>query len=995
MSYVYKDRANLIRYELEQLEESINRQALLPKQLIEKIPFLEDDHLELMNLKQQLKDKIQQFKKENRIEDINAKRAKKEKQRIKEILTVWERIYNTCQNTQISSIFQDCNFLLSLKNDEKNIPDFEKMECQLMMLSCNPLLKEDQKKEIPKMQEEISSSLQQLKLISNKLRLLLVNLSTFLDLHEKNDHEQITNFFLGLEKDIQKLFCIKSLSLFDKDKLFHPSMINAQFLERFSLQQRKQVLICMIDEVRQALSNLEHNKLQKQEESLVETTDSIESVPYSLNDLPKDIIIDIINRTDNIESISQVNKQLAQIAMKWFEMANLEIQKLYPELKVIIEKRRLNNTPEKKIFMILVNRLHDANLKLDVGNIGSLDAVLATSREPRFLIDRTKEKLRWNKDEKNRLNQESADFLAARISKQTPSVFLTNFSESNMNLQFYDIFSNIISNKNVLQLPQKFLFSVIRNPNWMLVKEILNNGITCWTLSKLSLSELDVLLEDDSKKSREEKITFLETFQECLQLQQSKEENEINQFIIDILELEDYITVPQFLALDIEKMEVLANHKTKSFLFQLYKKYKIPFDQIAQLEKNQIDSMVKYDFDLFDLGMTIEDCKPLVDYQYGRLILNKNAIKTVLGSKIEFAEFTRLNKKNFYDLIQNGPRFLELGITPDEFFQLTNKKRSILIKYMKSVKNILKSDIDIRTLLRQKENVFKKVLKAFKKTPEDILYWAGVLLLKSNNKKRITTYLNRLNWTNFISPQQFRQLNIYQLKILMEGGEKLFTLGMTFEQFISLDNKKSSILIKYMKSIEKIKEWDISFITLLKHDFYILKESLKAIKNHENILKRSTINLNFWKGILLQKSDEHQKIKDYIDLMGWTDFVSIVQFKTLNVSLIRLLATENLKIPLLKLCNKHRLKLEDIIQLQEDRFWNLIHYGEELFDLGMTFPMFSRLNTQKLSILIKYRESLKQMINVLKFDFLYLSQLDDVSLETLLKPLNKLKFQPV
>lgn len=540
-------------------------------------------------------------------------------------------------------------------------------------------------------------------------------------------------------------------------------------------------------------------------------------------------------------------------------------------------------------------------------------------------------------------------------------LFQTSFKRLHMimkNLTMQSIIDEDLSFQNLFQLSDKLLYYLSDHLEYIKqFKNILGKGLTSATLSNLSTKQFKKSLKITEKKHLKF-LQFLQTYQRGLQLQNSSNVIEIENFIYE-LGLKDYITSRQFVTLDARKMKKLIQLESKTILLKLNNKHKIQFDQILQLSKQQFKALLKNGYKLFELEITME----------------------------QFAQF------NVNDCVA-------------------------MIKDIENVKKILRWGIDFETLLRVDK--LKDIIKVLH-LPELAHFWRGVLLQKTHDDKLIQEYIRQMGLKDHVTVAQFLTyeksiiktlsqlqserldackkhnipfekavlLNEIQFEYLIKYYTKLLKLGMTIEEYAQQDFDKCSIMIKYMERLEKFIDWQIDIHTLLQQDEKTLKSALKALKDPRHLAKniyqafKTQPKLIFWVGVLLQKSKDETLFQDYLDYIGLKDFASPIQFQALNIGQLSVITNRKLLQTLLDICTEHKIEFDQIALLQKKQMEELICEGHKLLDLGITIEEFSQLSDLQRSIMIEYPESLKKILERVNFQIL-LKQ-DIGMLKTMLK----------
>lgn len=76
-------------------------------------------------------------------------------------------------------------------------------------------------------------------------------------------------------------------------------------------------------------------------------------------DSPMDLNLKLYVVGNNIGAVNLTDKKSAQLVQEWFLQANQEICRAQPSLRGIFRGSVMLDYPQKKIFMRLVNRLHE------------------------------------------------------------------------------------------------------------------------------------------------------------------------------------------------------------------------------------------------------------------------------------------------------------------------------------------------------------------------------------------------------------------------------------------------------------------------------------------------------------------------------------------------------------------------------------------------------------------------------------------------------------
>ncbi len=80
---------------------------------------------------------------------------------------------------------------------------------------------------------------------------------------------------------------------------------------------------------------------------------------FNLYSLPNELIPNIVIYCEDGVSLKLVDKKLSKFSEIWFKDVIQELAELYPPLKNILKESTEKHIPAQKIFMRMVNNLHD------------------------------------------------------------------------------------------------------------------------------------------------------------------------------------------------------------------------------------------------------------------------------------------------------------------------------------------------------------------------------------------------------------------------------------------------------------------------------------------------------------------------------------------------------------------------------------------------------------------------------------------------------------
>lgn len=350
------------------------------------------------------------------------------------------------------------------------------------------------------------------------------------------------------------------------------------------------------------------------------------------------------------------------------------------------------------------------------------------------------------------------------------------------------------------------------------LKEYQTNGIA---LQETFKAEVLKLIEEKAGRkefTREEIKGFLPLYQSFL-----------DESILKLSPLKELITAEQFYFLDADKLTVFGSTKLAENFGWLLRETRTNFNDYKDLDESVFSIIIDFYETVMEYHLKIDVIK-LYKIPYPKLSmllkLSKTA-KKLMAKGVSFEYLEELSLNNLEFILGNS-------------------------HYKNKLAELVKADITSATVSKLSNGRLKRVLDNLEtQIPLLKIFQEGLHLQKSTDINAIQTFIGFQGLKDYITVSQFQTLDEAKMLMLFKYKShllKLFKCGMTFQDFIQLNKKTYSLMIKYIGSVEKIMEKGIYFSTLLHYPNEDLKALLKAASPSRN-------KFNVFKGKLKSMDD--------------------------------------------------------------------------------------------------------------------------------------------